>query len=121
MHTEPKKRIRWLTPDEVKRLIAAAPPYMAQMIKFSLATGLRQRNVLTLKWQQVDLQRRVCWYYADETKSGRALGVSLNDIAMQVLTEQQGMHPEYVFTNHKNQAIKAIHPVTWKKHLPKPK
>ena len=51
MYAEPKRRIRWLTPDEAKRLIAAAPPYMAQMIKFSLATGLRQRNVLTLKWQ----------------------------------------------------------------------
>ena len=119
LYAEPKKRIRWLTPDEAKRLIAAAPPYMAQMIKFSLATGLRQRNVLTLKWQQVDLQRRVCWYYADETKSGKALGVSLNEIAIQVLTEQQGKHPEYIFTNHKNQAIKAIHPVTWKKTLAK--
>ena len=66
MYPEPKKRIRWLTPEQAKRLIDAAPPYLAQMIKFSLATGLRQRNVMTLKWQQVDLDRRVAWYYDDE-------------------------------------------------------
>ena len=119
MYPEPKKRIRWLTPDEAKRLIAAAPPYMAQMIKFSLATGLRQRNVLTLKWQQVDLERRVCWYYADETKSGRALGVSLNDIAMQVLNEQQGKHSEFVFLNGRNKPDTKIHSEIWAKVLAK--
>lgn len=113
MHPEPKKRIRWLTPDEAQRLIAAAPPYMAQMIKFSLATGLRQHNVLTLKWQQVDLQRRVCWYYADETKSGRSLGVSLNDIAIQVLNEQQGKHEIFVFTNSQGKPMKNWQWKTW--------
>lgn len=119
MYSEPKKRVRWLTPDEAKRLIAAAPPYMAQMIKFSLATGLRQRNVLTLKWQQVDLERCVCWYYADETKSGRALGVSLNDIAMQVLNEQQGKHSEFVFLNGRNKPDTKIHSEIWAKVLAK--
>ena len=113
MHPEPKKRIRWLTPDEAKRLIAAAPPYMAQMIKFSLATGLRQRNVLTLKWQQVDLQRRVCWYYADETKSGRALGVSLNEIAMQVLNERLNLHSTFVFANQYGKPLKRIQGKAW--------
>ena len=68
MYSEPKKRVRWLTPDEAKRLIAAAPPYMAQMIKFNLATGLRQRNVLMLKWPQVDLEHRVAWYSQTTSK-----------------------------------------------------
>ena len=119
MHPEPKKRIRWLTPDEAKRLIAAAPPYMAQMIKFSLATGLRQRNVLTLKWRQVDMDRKVAWYHGDETKSGKALGVSLNEIAMQVLTEQQGKHSEFVFLNGKNKPNKKLCSETWEKVLKK--
>ncbi|MBR6027003.1 MAG: tyrosine-type recombinase/integrase [Neisseriaceae bacterium] len=39
-------------------------------------------------------------------KSGRALGVSLNEIAMQVLREQQGKHSEYVFTNSKGTPLK---------------
>ena len=121
MYAEHQRRVRWLTTDEAKRLIAVAPPYMAQMIKFSLATGLRQRNVLTLKWQQVDLERRVCWYYADETKSGRALGVSLNDIAMQVLNEQQGKHSEFVFLNGRNKPDTKINSEIWAKVLAKAK
>ena len=119
LYPEPQKRIRWLTPDEAKRLIQAAPLYMAQMIKFSLATGLRQHNVLTLKWQQIDLQRKVAWYYGDETKSGKALGVSLNEIAMQVLNEQQGKHPEYVFTNPKGLPMRWIQNRDWNKILAK--
>ena len=113
LYPEPKKRVRWLTTDEAKRLIAVAPPYMAQMIKFSLATGLRQQNVMTLKWRQIDLERRVAWYYADETKSGRALGVSLNDIAMQVLNEQQGKHKEFVFTNSKGTPMRWLQKRDW--------
>lgn len=117
MQPENKKRIRWLTPDEAKRLIAASPPYMAQMIKFSLATGLRQGNVLTLKWQQIDMNRQVAWFYGDETKSGSALGVSLNELAMQVLNEQQGKHHEFVFLNGRNKPDTKIHSGTWKKVL----
>ena len=106
MYAEPKRRIRWLTPDEAKRLIAAAPPYLSRIIRFSLATGLRKSNVQFLKWSQIDLNRCVAWFHADMMKSGKALGVSLNEIAMQVLNEQQGKHPEYVFTNSKGTPLK---------------
>ena len=92
---------------------------MAQMIKFSLATGLRQHNVLTLKWRQVDMERKVAWYHGDKTKSGKALGVSLNEIAMQVLTEQQGKHPEYVFTNSKGTPMRWIQNRDWNNLLAK--
>ena len=47
LYREPKRRIRWLTPAEAQKLIAALPDYMAEMAIFSLATGLRQRNVFT--------------------------------------------------------------------------
>ena len=46
LYREPKRRIRWLTPAEAERLIAALPEYMADMATFSLATGLRQSNVI---------------------------------------------------------------------------
>ena len=57
LYREPKRRIRWLHPAEAQKLIAALPDYMAEMAIFSLATGLRQRNVLDLKWSQVDMMR----------------------------------------------------------------
>ena len=117
MYPESKKRIRWLTPEQAKRLIDAAPPYLAQMIKFSLATGLRQRNVMMLKWQQIDLDRRVAWYYDDEMKSGRALGVSLNEIAMQVLVEQDGKNEQFVFVDEQNKPCRYLNPREWARTL----
>ncbi len=61
LYREPKRRIRWLTPHEANRLIEALPEYMADMVVFSLATGLRQSNVLRLQWSQLDLSRNVAW------------------------------------------------------------
>ena len=119
LHREPKRRIRWLTPDEAKRLVAALPEYMADMAVFSLATGLRQRNVLNLRWRQLDLQRGVAWVEAEDSKSGRAIGIALNQTALSVIQKQMGKHEEYVFTHSRGQRLKYISSRIWKNALVK--
>ena len=91
-------------------------PYMQHMILFSLATGLRQNNVLQLKWEQIDLKKRIAWIYPDETKNSQALGVPLNQLALQVLAARQKTMP-FVFTNSKGQPVKAISHRIWKNGL----
>ncbi|WP_255358758.1 tyrosine-type recombinase/integrase [Snodgrassella sp. CFCC 13594] len=76
---EPKRRIRWLKKDEVERLLNCLPELLSDLAKFSLMTGLRQRNALLLEWSQIDLNTKVAWIYADRTKSGKNLGVPLNN------------------------------------------
>lgn len=121
LYKEPKKRIRWLKPEEAQKLVDALVnlPYMQHMVIFSFATGLRQRNVLDLKWEQVDLQRRVAWIYADEAKAGRAIGVSLNDAAMQVLYTRKalGIRNGYVFNNGNGTRVKSVSGRVWKEAL----
>lgn len=121
-HKEPKRRIRWLYPEEALRLVNALEnlPHIQHMVIFSLATGLRQSNVLNLMWEQIDLNRRVAWVYPDQAKAGRAIGVALNDTAMKVL-EARLTFPRgrYVFTNPKGHAIKAISSKTWSNALKK--
>jgi integrase len=95
---EPKQRIRWLTRDEVTRLLHELPPHLAAMARFSLATGLRESNVTHLRWNQLDLERKHGWIHADQSKNQRAIPIPLNEDAMQVLIEQYGQHPEFVFT-----------------------
>ena len=90
-------RVRWLKAAEAQRLIACLPDYLAEMARFSLATGLRQSNVLHLEWSQVDLERKVCWIYGDQAKMGKDIHVSLNETALAVLQRQRGKHPEFVF------------------------
>ena len=114
---EPKKRIRWLRPHEADKLISVLPTYIAKLVVFSLCTGLRKSNVLSLEWSQIDLKRKVAWYYPDETKSGHALGVPLNDLAMQVLDRQLGNHPTAVFINSQRRPVKSVSRHLWKQAL----
>lgn len=77
------------------------------MVEFSLATGLRESNVTQLEWNQVDLQRKVAWIHADQSKSRKPFGVPLNSDAIRVLTAERGKHAERVFTFNGNPVQKA--------------
>jgi integrase len=92
------KRVRWLTKDQAKRLINELPEYLSSVTIFALATGLRRSNINDLEWSQIDLQRKVAWIHADQAKGGRAIGIALNDTALEVLKNQQGKHPKWIFT-----------------------
>ena len=118
LHKEPKKRIRWLYPEEAQRLVNALDglPYMQHLVIFSLATGLRQANVLNLKWEQIDLRRQVAWIYPDQAKAGKAIGVPLNHTAMQVLMDRPRVSA-YVFTHSKGARVKSISSRVWREAL----
>ncbi|WP_228762865.1 tyrosine-type recombinase/integrase [Xylella fastidiosa] len=62
------------------------------------ATGLRQANVLKLRWGQVDLVRKVLRIPADQAKGRQAIRIPLSFHALQVLHAQCGHHHEWVFT-----------------------
>ena len=116
MLPEPKRRIRWLTHEEAKILLAELPEHLAEMARFSLATGLRKENVTGLRWSQVDLERRVAWMHPDEIKNGKALSVPLNAEAILVLRRQMGKHPEYVFT-FRGKPVQEVNTKAWKQAL----
>lgn len=96
---ERNKRVRWLEPAEAQRLIDECPEPLKSTVEFALATGLRRSNIVDLKWQQIDLQRKVAWIYPEDSKSGRAIGVALNGTAEAVLRRQIGRHHNWVFVH----------------------
>lgn len=98
LYREQGRRVRWITREQAARLLDELPLHLRDMAEFTLATGLRQRNVSYLKWNQVDTARRVAWIHADESKSARAIGVPLNAGALAVLQRRAGRDSEYVFT-----------------------
>ncbi len=98
MFKEPKKRVRWLTKIQAQNLVDELPPHLADLAVFTLATGLRQTNASMLRWDQVDMNRSFAWIHPDQSKSGRAISVPLNEDAMSVLKRRFGKNPEYVFT-----------------------
>ncbi|MFZ1492138.1 MAG: site-specific integrase [Candidatus Competibacter denitrificans] len=114
---EPKRRVRWLTPGESDRLLAELPEHLAAMMRFTLATGLRENNVVTLDWSQVDLEQRRAWVHVDQAKGRkRAIAVPLNAQAMVVLREQIGHHPTRVFC-YEGQPVTRANNHAWRKAL----
>jgi len=93
------RRVRWLTAEEWERLRAVLPQPWERMARFALATGLRENNVLGLRWDQVDLSRRAAWIHSDEAKAGDGIGVPLNSDAMGVLGELDPDESAWVFPN----------------------
>lgn len=106
-------RVRWLLPAEAQRLIECLPEFLAEMVRFSLSTGLRQSNVLFMEWSQADLARKVCWIYGDQAKAGKDIHVSLNETALAVLSRQRGKHPRFVFVGGLGEPLRQFPTKTW--------
>jgi integrase len=127
MLPEPKRRIRWLTREEADRVLVQLPGHIAEMVRFSLATGLRRGNVVDLEWSQVDLTRRIAWFHHDQTKNKKALSVPLNAEAVLVLRRQEGKHATRVFTYRPRtkqgkpprdpRPVEAVNTKAWRKAL----
>ena len=80
-----KVRVRYLTQDQAKSLLDRLPSHQREVVLFALATGLRQGNILSLTWEQVDLTRRIATIEHGDTENGEALGVPPNAVALGIL------------------------------------
>jgi len=116
LYREAKRRVRYLSATQASILIQELPQHLADMVTFSLATGLRRSNVTKLEWSQVDMQRNVAWIHGDQAKAGKPIHVTLNATAIAVLTRQIGKHPRSVFS-YKGKPITQVNTKAWYKAL----
>ncbi len=84
-----QKRDRWVTPEELPRLTEAIDqeqnPYARSALWLYLLTGLRKSELLTAKWEDVDLSRKEL--RLPETKAGRVHYVPLSEPALVLLRD----------------------------------
>lgn len=77
---EPRGRVRYLTQEEVSRLLevcrASGHPHLYRAVMLSLATGARQGEILGLDWADIHLDRRVI--VLQKTKNGERRVLSLS-------------------------------------------
>jgi integrase len=77
---KPKGRERFLSRDEITRLLeacdASANPYLGAMVRIAINTGMRRGELLTLRWEQVNLSTSTITLY--RTKSGEPRAVPIN-------------------------------------------
>jgi integrase len=81
---------RWLTLDEEKRLLAAAPKWLKEIIIFAIHTGFRESEILDLKWLQIDLTRRTVTI--SEQKNRGIDTLPLGETVMRILREKARDH-----------------------------
>ncbi len=61
---------RWLTEEEEEKLLNACPEWLRDMVIFSLNTGFRQNEMVSLTWKQVDLNRQTILFW-EQKNNGR--------------------------------------------------
>lgn len=80
-----RQRLRCLKPEEVVRLSKALPQGYSEMAMMAVATGLRRRNILRMKWDQIDFGKRLIRVDGELMKNGETLVLPLNQMAIDVL------------------------------------
>lgn len=110
-----KSEPRWITQAQFETLWQELPYHARQIVRFMVAVGPRSGNVFRLRWKDVDLDAKVFRVSASEAKGGKSVGFPLPPEALEVLYQQRGRHPEYVFTDQRGRAPIGSIKTTWGK------
>jgi integrase len=92
------KKVRYLTSEEIPRLMQALPGWLKPVVILARHTGLRRGNLLDLTWEQVNLSKKLI--VVSRTKNGEPIGIPLSETASRTLTELQRvryLHSPFVF------------------------
>jgi integrase len=83
---ESNKKDRFLTPDQVREILAVAQLDMNRVagnaISALILTGLRREEILRSRHEHLDLEKKSL--YLPKTKSGKSRHVALNDAALAI-------------------------------------
>jgi len=89
--SSPPARARVLSNEEVLRLLHALEPvgrrshWTKPAVQLALATAMRRGELLSLRWEHVDLQARTA--FLPDTKNGDSRTVPLSSAAVEILTK----------------------------------
>jgi len=99
-------KTRWLRAEEAEALVECAPRHLCAPFVGGLHTGGRLSEILTLGWDDVDLDRGVLYFDQRNTKSGKQREIPIDPELDRVLRERRrvrligGDAREFVFTRY---------------------
>ena len=100
MEKESPPRDRWLTSEEECRLLAVCPERLRVIVIFALNTGMRQGEILSLRWKDVNLLKGTL--IIEVTKNGDRRAMPLNGTVWELLKEKNRVRylaSDHVFTS----------------------
>lgn len=92
---EPRERVRELRDHEEETLDGSMRADYLPAIKFAIASGMRKRELVNLRWSDVDLTAKTVTVLGKGEKA-RTIPLTRSMIAM--LSRLRGQHDEFVFT-----------------------
>ena len=95
---ENNKRLRFLSQEEIQKLLPECPKYLRRIVECAIHTGMRQSEILGLRWDQI--KHGHLYLEADDTKTREARQVPINDDLQTLLKEIRAEQPvgtQYVF------------------------
>lgn len=107
--TPEKSRERFLTDDEIKRVLRACRnevyPFR-QIVPMLLATAQRRGELTEMRWSEVDLEEKVWVIPAERAKNGKEHYVPLSEFAIGLLNEvPRFLDCDYVFTTTRRSPV----------------
>lgn len=72
---ENNQRLRFLTEEEIQRLLMECPKHLKHIVVCALNTGMRKGEILSLKWSQI----RNGFIYLQKTKTNESRQIPIND------------------------------------------
>ena len=90
------RRVRYLMPDEVRRLLSNCTDHLKPIVTVALNTGMRKSEILGLTWNQVNFEQGIITL--TDTKNGERRDIPMNETVKATLkvVERKGDH---VFCN----------------------
>jgi len=85
MLEENNRRLRYLSKDECHALINACDEHLKPIVVMAMNTGMRKGEILSLKWDNVDLQHG--FILLDHTKNGERREIPINGTLKATLEE----------------------------------
>lgn len=104
---EPPGRLRYLTLEELTRLLDACAPHLNAIALTAVHTGMRRREILSLRWQDVDLRKRTMTL--TKTKNNEPRILPMNAELVQVLRSlPRHVDSPYVFCDREGMSYDRI-------------
>lgn len=83
---ENNRRLRYLLAEECQNLIMACEPHLKPIVITALNTGMRKSEILSLKWENIDLKNGFILLGQHLTKNSERREIPINDTLRAALT-----------------------------------
>jgi len=100
---ENNARTRWLSNEEEARILSNSPEWLSDLIIVSVDTGMRCGELLSLRWSEVNLFRKVLFVLMSKNKKSRTIPLSQRVLDIFVkMSKLRSLENDFVFITSNN-------------------